>query len=619
MAQPFINVTSKTGTSDGKGFINMLMSRIPFSYNIIDSITALNPKYDVFRELIRDKETRLTQQSVFKMQAGMDLEDGLGSILVNKSFQQLLYSNVEFDKIKRLQEYRRMSQYSELANCIDIIKNKIIFKDDNKKIIHLDLSEAEEKKDISKIIKDEIEKEWATFIQNFDLELKGKDYFRDLIIDGELFFEHIISQEHPEYGILGLVRIPTELINPIYENTVNDLVQNYILRKPVVNPKTNVVDREDVVVFHKNQVCYIHSNMWNDDKSIKYPFVEYARRPYKQLSLTEDSVVIHRTRMAPERLIFNVDVGNMSGAKAEMFLRKIMQQYWTKKSFDTTTGKTVNIYDPQSYNDSYWFANKAGTNGTKVESLDSKSNLGQLDDLNYYLRKLYRSMRVPTSRINPDYVPKDGVESTAEELDFADFLIDIQTRMAEGIKQSFITHLKLRNIWKTYKIKERYLKIWFSIPTIFMIMKQQQLVELKYNNFNNLSQNEGISNSFAQKEWLGLSEEKMASNREWRRKDAVLQWELEQILANGPNWKEQQQALQSAASEIQGGGGTAGGGASASGSEIPEFGPAAGGETPAPEGGAAGGSSATPAPAPSDVNTPPPAPKTSGSPTTPQG
>lgn len=595
MPQSYANPTSNSTTSSGKSFMNMLIAKLPFSYQIIDNITTLNPKFEAFNEISKTPDERIAHQSVFRSNYADD--SGISSLLVNKNYQQFMYSGVEFDKIKRLQEYRRMATYAELNNCIDEICNDVLVEDQDKNHVTLSLSKES---NYSEIIAEEIKKEWIRYISLFDFNKNGRNYFRDFLIDGELFWENVISTEFPNYGIIGLVRLPTEVVNPVYNNVQNDMLENFIVRRPVVNEKTKMVDKEELVIFDKNQISYIHSGIWNEDRSIKYPIIEYARRAYKLLSLAEDSIIIHRMRMAPERLVFNVDVGNMSTPKAEAHLKRFMQQYWSKKTYDSTTGRVINVYDPQSYNDSYFFSKRTGTEGTTVTTLEAKSNFGNLDDLYFYIKKLYDSMHVPKNRLNADDLAKDGEGITNEELKFAKFLISIQKNFAQGIKSSFIVHLKLRGLWKQYKIKERYLEIQFNYPSLYLELKKQQLFELKYNNFTNMSQNEGISNTFAQKEYLDWDEKKCRVNREWRRKDAIFQWELEQILTAGPNWKQQQQALSDATSEMTSAAGGASGGGGGGASELPEFGPSpnagegegegAGGETPANE------PSATPSP-----------------------
>jgi len=587
--------SSRTTTSSaGKSFIGTVVARLPFSYQLIDRINELNPKFETFSDLSVDRESRVVQQSVFKQPQTDDT--AFGTIFSNKGYHELMYANVEMDKVRRLQDYRRMSTYAELNDCIDEICDEVIVEDENDKIVNLEIKNE----DFSTIIKDEIQKEFDKFIDIYDLRERGWEYFRSFVVDGEYFFENIISESHPEYGIIGVTPLPTELINPVYDNVSNDEIKAFLLRKPVINPKTQMIEKDSFIVLSKNQVTYIHSGRWNEDKSIRLPYIENARRAYKQLSLVEDSIIIYRLVRAPEKLVFNVDTGNMNPPKAEAYLKRLMQQYWSKKTYDVSSSRVTNVYEPQSYLDSYWFAKRQGTEGTNVQPLTTNATFGQIEDLLYFVKKLYQAMKVPVSRLNPEDSYKDGTDITREELKFAKFLIRMQNQFASGIQRSFITHLKLRNLYSQYKITERDIVLKFNTPTLFMMLKQQQVFDVKYNNFNNMSQNEGIANSFAQEKYLDLSPDEMARNREWRRRDAAFQWETEQILANGPAWKTQAAAVENVASELAGGGGALGGD-----SEIPEFGPspegAEGGEAaaaPAPEAAAAPAAAAPAAPAP---------------------
>jgi len=579
-------------TSAGRGFINTVMARIPFGYKLIDSITELNPKFNTFSDLTSDRETRLDTQSVFTPKM---YDDGMfGTLFSDKSYHKLMYANVEPDKIKRLQDYRRMATYAELANCLDEISDEFIVLDDKKNVVNLTVAP-----EYSKIIRESIEDEWKRFISLFELRDKGWRYVRNMLIDGEIFFENIISKNHPEYGIIGVNRIPTELVNPIYDNIQNDRTRGYLLRKPIVNPKTQMVEKDEFVVLEKNQVTYINGGEWNEDKTIRLPQIDNARRAYKQLSLIEDSVIIHRLVRAPERLVFKVDTGNMNTPKSEAYIKRLMNQFWSKKTYDHSTGRISNIYEPQSYMDAFFFPKKNGTDGTTVDTVKGTSNLGTLEDLNYFQRKLYEAMKVPRGRLNSDDPYKDGTDATREELRFAKYIIRLQQSFAYGLRIGFITHLKLRKLFDEYKIKESDLDIEFNMPTMFMAIKQQQIFEIKYNNYNNLSLNEYISGSFAQEMWLGLTPEQMARNREWRRRDAAFEYEIGQITANGPAWRSQLAAAQGAAGEIAGGPSGGGGGSALpppnneggenkpEGAEsIPEFGPAPTEGAPAPAGGA---------------------------------
>ncbi len=384
------------------------------------------------------------------------------------------------------------------------------------------------------------------------------------------------------------------------------------MQKPIIGPTNsiNTEDQQQLLFLQKAQVSYIHSGMWNEFKTFKLPFIENAKRAYRQLSLIEDSVVIYRLVRAPERLVFKVFTGNMPPPKAESYIKSLMMKYWSKKTYSGSEERVTNVYDPQSMLDSYWFPVDAQGKGTDVTTLQSGGNLGEIKDLDYFLAKLYKSLKVPTSRfLTPGDPFKDGAEITRDELRFARFIMRLQSQFTIGIKQTFITHLKLKGLWKEYKLKEQSIKIRFNEPTSFMAMRNQQLLSMKFDNYNTATQSEAISKSFAQKYYLDWSAEEMHENREWQRKDSALAWELAKITELGPNFREQLALQQSgtAGSEGEGGGASAlmgGGGGGGSSEGIPEFGE---GGSAAPEAGQeqAGETASTEAPASQPQGAPP--------------
>ena len=591
--------------------LGAFVSRLPYAYQILDSMMQRNPKFPLFKgaspkreEMIQDESVFLHEPTFQQAPAGTP-----SSLMINKDYQAFIYANVDKDKARRLTDYRRMAAYAELADCLDEIADECIVKNENDTIINFSL-----RGDYTKEVKDIIEKEFKKFIQIFDLEDSGWEYFRQFLIDGELYFENIVDEERPHLGIIGMISMPAELINPVYQNVQNEMVKGFLIRKPVIGPatSTNQKDQEELFFMQKAQVTYIHSGIWNEYKSIRLPYVENAKRAYRQLSLIEDSIVIYRLVRAPERLKFSIYTGNMPAPKAEAYLRRLMQQYWTKKNFDTSAGGggkggTTNIYDPQSMLDAYWFTKDAQGNGSDVSSLPGGQSLGQLDDLNYFLKKLYNSLKIPSSRfIGDSQTFKDGTEITRDELRFARFIIRIQRQFATSVRDTFIAHLKLKGFWKQYKLKERAIHAEFNVPSTFMAMRDQQLLDLKFDNFLKVTGNQSVAPSYAQKYYLGLTDELMKENRDWLKKDSALRWELQQIEQMGPNFREILQAQMggaegAAVASLGGGEGSpippTGGAIPPIGGEgetVPEFGGTApvGAETPAggtpPEAGAPG-------------------------------
>ena len=587
--------------------LSSFISRLPFAYQIIDSMVRGNPKFYTFKDQASLRDQMLEDQSIFMSQPNADFGTGNpGSFAINKDYQAFVYASIDKDKGRRMMDYRRMAAYAELADCLDEICDECIVKNDDGDIVTFDL-----KGSYSKTIQDELAKEFNKFVEIYDLENTGWEKFRQMLVEGELFYENLIKEGKEDLGIIGLMSIPSELINPVFHNVQNELLKGFLLQKPITGPTNsiNTEDQQELLFLQKAQVSYINSGMWNEFKTFRLPFIENAKRAYRQLSLIEDSVVIYRLVRAPERLVFKVYTGNMPAPKAESYIKGLMMKYWSKKTYNGLEQRVSNVYDPQSMLDSYWFPVDAQGKGTDVVNLPSGGSLGEIKDLDYFLSKLYKSLKVPTSRfLTPGDPFKDGAEITREELRFARFIMRLQAQFAIGIKETFITHLKLKGFWKEYKIKEQSLKIKFNEPTSFMTMRNQQLLKVKFENYNTATQSEAISKSYAQKYYLDMSADMMKENREWLRRDAAMAWELAKITEMGPNFREQIAAQSAAVGGEAGGeaGGAppAGGGGGGGETAIPEFG---GGETPPPpEAGAAGGppetgaapeAGATPAPA----------------------
>lgn len=516
------------------GFLKNLVNKLPYqSVDFNKVLGDLNPKYNTFEETGMRRVEALAKNSIFY---NNDYNNtGSGQIAVDGNYNSLVYANVEENKSGRLRDYRIMASFSEISDALDEICDECINKDENGNIINLKFRNTEIDETKQQEIKDEFEK----YIDYFDLEKKGFEYFRQILIEGELYFEHIIHKGYTDDGILGAVVLPSDLIDPIYDNIQNMIIKGYILRKPIFDPKKpEKIEKFDFIPMDENQVSYINSGIWNQDKTFRLPFIENARRAYRQLSLVEDAIVIYRLVRAPERLVFNVDVGNMAPPKAEAYLRKLIQEYWSKKTFDTNQSGQVQKFNPQSMLDSFWFAKRAGSEGTSVTQLAGGANLGELADLMYFVNKLYKALKVPTNRLNPESQFSDGESILREELKFAKFIIRMQQQFASGLKNGFVTHLKLKGLFHEYDLKSQNLHLEFNVPTNFYELRESQKLELKATNFNSLASNEFISNTYAQKRYLGWNDVDVKANREFLRKDAEFQWEMQQIGAGGPNWRD---------------------------------------------------------------------------------
>lgn len=588
-SQPYMQTNPRMGS---------FMNRLPWGHQIFDDLTNLNPVYDKFAKLIPARQDIVRDMSVFDTVT--DVLNG-GGLTEDARFAKYMYSNYDSDKLRRLGEYRTMAAYSTVADCLDEIADELLFEDSGMycKLKYNGLGD--------KAIKNELNREFESFCNIFELKRRGWDLFRTFLIEGELYFENVINPDHPEYGIVGLVQLPTELCTPIYENVQNSRLKNYLVKRPVYDERTQEVDHDDLIAFRKEQITYINSDLHSFDTAFVLPYIERARRAYKQLSMMEDCILIYRMARSPEKLVFNVDVGNMSPPQAEKFMHRMMNAYNTRKTFDFNSGRPHQTYDAQSMTDALWIPKRNGTEGTQVTTLTSQANFNQMDDLLYFQKQLYRSLYVPTSRLNPDGDPfKDGNDISREELKFKRFIKRIQNRISVGMKDTFITHLKLRGYWKQFNLSSFDFDIEFNTSSVFDEVRKQQFIDIQLNNFGNISQNDGISNTFAQKKWLGLTDAEIAANRAAKKADAALAWELNMITNSGPNWQKLADAQAAQANEMADAMGGGGGGGMPGGNMGGDMG---GGDSGGDMGGDMGGEDAGAAPPPDatggDVGAPP--------------
>jgi len=558
----------------GRNLMNYVSNRLPYASQEDDS---LNDKYKHFAKNGQQRAEALVKSSVTSSNPYNNIP--IGDFGKDGSFNDVMYASLDQDKGGHMRDYRAMAANNEVAEALDEICDEMINADETGRVIKI----AYENIELDVDQKTDLDKEFDKYVDFYDLKSKGWQYFRQLLVEGEVYFEQILHEDYVKEGVLGLINIPAEIIDPVYNNIQNMIVKGFIYKKPIFSAQQpNKVEKTEMVPMEQNQIVYANSGVYNDTKDFVIPFLENARRPYRQLSLVEDAIVIYRLVRAPERLVFNVDVGNMAPPKAEAYLRKLIQNYWSKKTFDSDQNNVVNKFNPQSMLDAFWFAKRQGSEGTSVTQLPGGSNLGELTDLMYFIKKLYRALKVPATRIDPEDRTVDPSSILREELKFAKFVVRIQQRMASAIKKGFITHLKLKGIWDELNLAETNLDVAFTPPTNYYEMRESQKLELKAANFNTLASNEFVSVTYAQKKYLGWKDRDILANREFMRKDAEFQWEIAQIQAAGPMWKEQL----AAAADAAGAEGAEGGEMGAAGGEggIPEFGGGpAGGEEAAGE------------------------------------
>lgn len=432
--------------------IDNVLNRLPYS-NVLNNSNQeeLNNKFDLFSKASVTKDEKIQRLSILnKFDMSMVGTQAAGMMI--HSLNELIFSSDANDKAKRIESYRMMSGFPEVTECLREICDEFLVKDENGKIIQFAL-----RGNNSEDSKEQIKDEFYRFLEIFEIENKGWDLIRDFLIEGEVFFENIVSVQRPELGIVGLTRAGTDRIDPFYYDIDNELIQFYVLRKKVLdnasrNNKYSMVsagnmDKKNEILFlNEKQITYIHSGVWDDSGKKKYrkPHIENGSRSYRQLALIEDASIIYMLVRAPERLVFNIDTGHLPPAHAEAYVKKQMAEFWNRKGIGRDQ-RVENVYDPMTMLENYYFAKPRDGDGSTVTSIGGgKASPDNIEFLTMFINRLCKSLSVPLQRLNSESGVSDGMDITREELKFAKFIIRLQQRFAEAIKSTFITHLKLK-------------------------------------------------------------------------------------------------------------------------------------------------------------------------------
>jgi hypothetical protein len=499
-----------------------------------------NPNITTFAEL--DNEDEVLSNSVLVNEVYGNADSAQFNTI--KGYKQAVYGTLSTDKIRRLTFFREMALYPEVSDAIDEISEACINNDEQENIVQLKYTTISDK--LPKEVKTEIENHAEHFLSLFDFEGKGFDYFRRLVIDGEVTWENIIDHENEDLGLIGVNYVRSET----YEYLIDD---NYRHHGIIINAKLlNNVGGDDVpqykfdrnrigsrwrgemdalkwggnyqrrnankemIVMPNPQITHANSGNFNYNNTVVEPVLERARRPYRQLSLLEDASIIYRLVRAPERLVFNVDTGRLPPARAEEAVFKMMRRYNTQRVYDPTTGDLANGYDPHSMLEAYWFPKPSdGAGGTEVDSIGGQGSFGDLEDLQYFQRKLFVSLKIPYNRFDPEAGEEktDGESISYEEYRFSKFIMRIQSRMAKALEESFKVHLQLVGLWDKYNINERMFNIEFVKPTSYDLYNQQRILNVKLDNYDAVANHDEFSKELAQKKYLGWTDAEIEKNR----------------------------------------------------------------------------------------------------------
>ena len=367
-------------------------------------------------------------------------------------------------EIELILKYREMAQTSDCEIAIDNIINESIVIDDTRNPVDIIL----DKTNLSDGIKKKVINEFNTVLDLLNFNNFGYDIFRRWYVEGKLYYHIMIDENNPNLGIVELRSLDATKIKKVKQINQKDTADPK--KKEVsVNSMFNYNESglgnrtSDGILISGDSIAYSTSGLLNPTKTGVLSYLHKAIKPLNQLRMVEDAIVIYRISRAPERRIFYIDVGNLPKLKAEQYIRDIMTRYKNRLVYDSDTGEVKDDRRHQSMLEDYWLPRREGGRGTEITTLPGGENLGQLEDVEYFQRKLYKAMHVPVSRLEADSGFSLGRESeiTRDELLFSKFIKKLQTRFSILFDEIMEKQLILKNImtaaeWDKVKDKVHY-------------------------------------------------------------------------------------------------------------------------------------------------------------------
>jgi hypothetical protein len=429
------------------------------------------------------------------------------------AFSQYIYTS-ERDKQGRLEVYREMSKYPEIAFAVDEYVDEAINENKDGEFVKL-------------IIKNdglnENENQRKTLLAEFDhivYDVMQADkhvdrWFREFMIDAEVFFEKVIDNSDEKKGIVAIKKLMTTKTHAIFSDLESDDILFFAYQG----------ENDNLLNLSANQVAYANSGRydWARDESMKIvlSFLEETKTTYRRLKLLEDALVIYRIVRAPERRVFKIDVGNLPKGRADQFMEETIKRYRQRKFFNPATGEVDAGLDMMAMTEDFWFPVFQGGRSSDVTSLPGGQGLGEVGDLEWFRDKLYRGLKIPKSRYGEDnrFSIGNNDDITREEMKFVKEVKRYTRRFSEIFKSIFMSHLKLKGIAEEYGVSEQDISVQLFSNNLFDRYMEAKILELRFENFGHFSdlidtEKPMFSSKWVAQKYLEITEEEWQENQE---------------------------------------------------------------------------------------------------------
>ena len=397
----------------------------------------------------------------------------------------------ENDLIRR---YRSMSIHPECDRAIDDVVNEAIAGDIDDTPVDVELSNLK----VSSGIKKKIRDEFMNVLRLLDFDKKAYDIFRRWYIDGKLYYHKLIDPKNPRRGITELRYVDPRKIRKVVEmernkdkqqldpRTLESQLSPRTAEYYVYNPKGLRAGMETSgLKIAPDAIAFCHSGLKDMNKNVVMSHLHKAIKALNQLRMIEDSLVIYRLSRAPERRIFYIDVGNLPKQKAEQYLREVMSRYRNKLVYNADTGEIRDDRKFMSMLEDFWLPRREGGRGTEITTLPGGQNLGELEDVKYFQRKLYRALNVPESRLESESSFNLGraAEITRDEVKFQKFVTRLRKKFSELLHDLLKTQLILKGVisHEEWDDMSEHIQYDFIADNYFSELKEKEMLTERLN------------------------------------------------------------------------------------------------------------------------------------------
>jgi len=364
--------------------------------------------------------------------------------------------------------YREMAMQPECDNAVEDIVNEAIVVN-NQSPVNIILDDIDQ----GKALKDRIREEFHNVCKLLDFNSIAYDIFRQWYIDGRLYYHIMIDEKKPRDGIKELRKIDPRKIKKVREKIseldkrTNMKIERGYQEYYIYHPKgITAQSNQTAVKISKDSICHVTSGLIDPANKMVLGYLHKAIKPLNQLRTLEDATVIYRLSRAPERRIFYIDVGNLPKMKAEQYLADMMAKHKNKLVYDASSGEIRDDRKFMTMMEDFWLPRREGGRGTEITTLPGGQNLGEMDDVDYFRRKLYKSLNVPITRMESENQFNLGrtSEVTRDELKFTRFIERLRARFTHLFDNLLEIQLVLKGVINRKQWKELREDLYYDFP-----------------------------------------------------------------------------------------------------------------------------------------------------------